>query len=188
MISDDGAVAESAAEHALFFRAEFFEHSIPAQVHVDGASLEPVDAEVRKHRIEHQARATFEQTAAPERRSEREAPFRGREPALDRPHLNDADGPSRAGRNQAEAGDLAATPFRVRPANESMESTSRGRTRRGVAPDARVVEVRHERAGIAAPKLPQRDRVVAQLGEAGPPVGGRRKGFVGIDDRFAEGQ
>jgi hypothetical protein len=48
--------------------------------------------------------------------------------------------------------------------------------------------VRHERAGIAAPKLPQRDRVVAQLGEAGPPVGERRKRFGGIDDRLAEGQ
>src|SRR5689334_325935 len=82
------AVAKTSPQDAFARGAELFEDPVAPRVDVDGPCLEAIDAEIVEHRVEKQRRGAREQTHAPQRGAQREAPLRGREVAFDRPDLN----------------------------------------------------------------------------------------------------
>src|SRR3989442_13338870 len=91
LVQPDAVARERAAQDALLDRADLSERAVAAPVQHGGARFEPLHAERAEREIEHELGALFEHATAPERRANREAPFRRMERRVEPAHLEDPD-------------------------------------------------------------------------------------------------
>ena len=82
---------ERLSEDALLDGADLQQRAVAAAVLHCRARLEPMDAERVERELENQLGALLKNAGAPERRADRESPFRGVETRLGLAHLEDPD-------------------------------------------------------------------------------------------------
>src|SRR2546425_1070625 len=130
LIEVTAIVEERLAQDRFPHRAQLLQRAVPATVLHRGTRLEAVHAERLERELDHQLGAVLEPAGAPERRSDREAPFGGREGRGELPDLEDPNRRVVTLQRHREARVSADATLPDRPRNEALEAFNRVRRRR----------------------------------------------------------
>ena len=165
---------ECAPQHALFNRTELAHHGVAAGVGHRGARLEAADADGAEGEVEKEPRRVEEETGAPERRAEHEAPLGGVKRGIQLANLQQAHRAVGPSGHDREGGVAACLPLATAPVDEPAELLgARGRSRDETR-DLGGRKHRRERRGVGRPELAKGDPVPNQRRQGVAPRGGWR--------------